>query len=395
METLFQDIRYAFRTMRKSPGFVAAAILTLALGIGATSAIFSLVDSVLLRPLAYPHPEQIVAVYDVQANFGNAPMSYPEFADWRDKSQVFQTLAAQTNGLYALSGLGNPEEVRVLRVSASYLTLLGVEPLIGRNLTRDEENFAGPRVAMISYKFWQSRFAGDRSILNRTLTLDDNIYSVIGVLPRDFQPLNSGEILIGLRFRDETMRNAGLHFLNIYGRLRGGLTVEQGRRDLNALAEQTKKERATDHGIAIADLKDDLTQGSSAPLALMFGAVGFILLIGCVNVANLLLARASGRRREMALRVALGAGRGRIVRQLITESTLLSLGGGAVGLLIGRLDDSCAGVNIGSTTAARDRSGTEFVRAAFRVWSSGVHWNSIRIGAGEDTAARLTHAVAG
>jgi putative ABC transport system permease protein len=336
METLFQDIRFALRTMRKSLGFVVAAVLTLALGIGANAAIFSLVDGVLLRPLPYPHPEQIVAVHDVQANFGDAPMSYPEYADWREKTQIFQTLAAQTNGLYVLSGIGNPEEVRALRVSASYLTLLGVEPLIGRNLTHEEENYAAPRVAMITYAFWQSRFGGDRNVLNRTLTLDDNIFSIIGVLPRDYQPLNAADIITGLRFRDATMTNVGLHFLNIYGRLRGGLSVAQARKDLTVLAEQTKKERATDHAASLTDLKSALTKGSGAPLALMFSAVGFILLIGCANVANLLLARSSGRQREMALLVALGAGRGRIVRQLITESTLLSLAGGALGLLIGQ-----------------------------------------------------------
>jgi putative ABC transport system permease protein len=336
MEKLWQDIRYAFRVIAKSPGFTAAAVLTLALGIGANTAIFSVVNAVLLRPLPYPQPEQIVSVYDVQPNYGNAPMSYPEYADWRDKSQVFQNLAAQGSASVVLSGLGAAEQVRVVRVSASYLPLFGVQPLIGRNIRPEEEPFAGPHAAMITYSFWKTRLGGDSSVLNRTLTLDGSLFPIVGVLPPDYQPLARGNILIGLWLSDATMKQRGLHFLNIYGRLRGGLTVAQARKELVPLAEQMKKDRSTKHEIAVIGLKDDLTQDSGAPLTLMFGAVGFILLIGCANVANLLLARAAGRHREMALRIVLGAGRWRLVRQLLTESTMLALIGGGLGLLVGR-----------------------------------------------------------
>jgi putative ABC transport system permease protein len=336
MEILWQDIRYALRMMVKSPGFVAAAVLTLALGIGANSAIFSMVNGVLLRPLPYAHPEQIVSIYDVQPNYGNAPMSYPEYADWRDKVQVFQSVSAQRNGTFVLSGLGSPEQVRVICVSASYLPLLGVIPIIGRNILPEEEPFSGRRAAMISYSFWRTRLNGDPSVLTRALTLDDNLFPIVGVLPPDYQPLQRGDILIGLYLADKYMAQRGLHFLSVYGRLRPGLSIAEAQKQLVPLADQVMKERSTRHGISISSLKDDLTTGSGAPLMLMFVAVGFILLIGCANVANLLLARAAGRNREVALRIALGAGRWRIVRQLITESTLLSLVGAGLGLLIGR-----------------------------------------------------------
>ena len=204
MEILWQDIRYALRMMAKSPGFVAAAVLTLALGIGANSAIFSMVNGVLLRALPYSHPEQIVSIYDVQPNYGNAPMSYPEYADWRDKVQVFQSVAAQRNGTFVLSGLGSPEQVRVICVSASYLPLLGVNPIIGRNILPEEEPFSGRRAAMISYSFWRTRLNSDPSVLTRALTLDDNVFPIVGVLPPDLpatgarrhhdRPLSFGQV---------------------------------------------------------------------------------------------------------------------------------------------------------------------------------------------------------
>jgi putative ABC transport system permease protein len=336
METLWQDIRYALRTMAKNPGFVAVAVLTLALGIGANTAIFSIVNGVLLRPLPYPHPEQLVLILDIQPNYGEAPMSYPEFADWRSKSQVFQSVAAENNRTYTLSGMGLPEQVRTLRVSASYLSMFGAEPVLGRNFRADEEASTSPRVAIITDSFWRNRFGGDASVLNKTVILDNNIFSIVGVLPRNYQPLQPGDILTPLRFSDSTMNNRGLHFLLIYGRLREGLNISEARKQLGPIAEQIKKDRSSTHGVVITGVKEDLTRGTGTPLALLFGAVGFVLLIGCANVANLLLSKAAGRHREMAVRIALGAGHWRLIRQLLTESTVLSLVGGALGLVVGR-----------------------------------------------------------
>lgn len=331
-----RDIRYSVRMFVKSPGFTAAAILTLALGIGANVAIFSVVNAVLLRSLAYPHSEQLVAVFDAQPRYGNAPMSYPEYADWRVKSQLFENLGAQISSVFTFTGAGDAEQVDILRVSSNFLDALGIQPLLGRNFHPQEEALASPRVAIITYAFWQTRFAGDPAILQRKLILSDNVFTIVGVLPRSYQPLRPGEVLIPFRLPDPYLRDRGLHFINIVGRLRPGLNVEEARQQIPPLVAQVEKDSSTDHGLAISSLKESLTQGSHAPILLACSAVAFVLLIGCVNVANLLLARAAGRHREMAVRIALGAGPWRLVRQLLTESVLLALLGGALGLLVAR-----------------------------------------------------------
>jgi putative ABC transport system permease protein len=333
LHDFFQDLRYGARTLRRSPGFTIVAVLTLALGIGANTACFSILEGVLLEPLPYKNSQDLLSVRDVQPKDDHTPSSFPEYEDWRSHTEVFSQLAAFFRSNYVLTGNGEPEQITGLRVSANYLSTLGIQPFLGRDFSADETSRSGPHVAILSYGMWRDRFGGDANALGKSILLDDQSYTIVGVLPPSFSVPLKPAFLTGLRL-NEQIAPRGFHFLNLFGRLRQGLTIVQARKQLPAIVKNIQDERHTEHGLYISPMKDELTAGVGTPLYILLGSAGFVLLIGCANVANLLLARAVGRRKEIAIRTTLGATPARLIRQLLAESLLLAAGGGAFGLLL-------------------------------------------------------------
>ena len=334
MENLFQDVRFGLRMLRKNPGFAAVAILVLALGIGATTAIFTVVNSVLLQPLPYPDSERLVVIRDVQPQYGQTPMSYPAFLAWREQKDIFDQVATFTRSGEVLTGVGEPELLQTLHVSSNLLSVLGVKPILGRNFFPDEEPRNGNPVVILSHNFWQERFHSDPDVVGQKLTLTDRVFTVIGVLPAGFEfGIKDPAVLTPLRL-DTEIAPSGLNFLMVMGKLRTGLSMEQARAAVNVALPRVKKLDANTEGAAIVGLQE-FTVGDSRPLLLvLLSMVALVLLIACANIANLLLARGAAREKEIAIRVSLGAGRMRLSRQLLTESMLLALMGGVLGVVL-------------------------------------------------------------
>ena len=338
VETLLQDIRFGARQLRRNPGFTIVAVLTLALGIGATTAIFSVVNSVLLRPLPYKDPDRLVRFFETEESPGNFPLSGADYLDWEAQNRTLQAMSLYSwPSNMSAGGASEPEPAAVTNTQANFFDVLGIAPLRGRTFGLGEDTAGNNRVAVLSYGFWQRHFAAAANTIGKTVVLNDETYTVIGVMPRWFNFQAPTDVWIPNDMSPKALGPHGNHRWNALGRVRPGITIAQAREDLLAISKQLEKQYPNSNSkvhAVVTPLKETLLGDFKTALLVLFGAVTLVLLIACVNVANLQLARASTRHREMAVRSSLGAGRIRLVRQMLTESILLAFAGAAVGVLL-------------------------------------------------------------
>src|SRR5215469_2663192 len=342
MANFGQDVRYGLRVLRKTPGFTAVAVLTLALGIGANSALFSVVNGVLLNPLPFPNPHELVAVYSRTGTFRESSISYPNFLDWQKDNHCFAYLSAFRQDDFNMTGVGEPERLHAHMISAEFFPALGLQPLLGRNFRPEEDRAGAGPVAILSDGVWKRKFGSSREVLGTSITLNGKVYTVIGVAPGHITGLSPSDVYVPIgQWTDPTFRDRRISMgMNSIARLRPGVSIEQARADMSRVAENLAAAYPLadkGSGVTLVPLKTDVVGEVRGILLVLLGAVGFVLLIACANVANLLLARSTGRVREFAIRSALGAGPVRVVRQLLTESVLLGIAGGSIGLALAKL----------------------------------------------------------
>jgi len=343
LNRFYQDLRYAIHMLVKSPGFTIVAVLTLAIGIGANTALFSVVNGVLLNPLPYPHPEQLITLHESKPNFLTGSISYPNFLDWQKNNQTLSAMAVHRQTSFSLTGLGEAEQLNAEFITPDFFSILGVKPIIGRNFAASDDKVGAAPVALISEGFWKSKFGSAPDVISKNLTLDAKGFTIIGVIPSSFDltlgSFNPSDVYVPVVQWNNNLlfdRGAGLGFHGI-ARLKPGVTLQQAAADM---ADVTRNLAAAypdvDKGISasLIPFRQSMLGRVEPFLLVLFCAVGFVLLIACVNIANLLLARSTSRAREFAVRAALGAGKTRLVQQLLTESVLLGLSGGALGLLL-------------------------------------------------------------
>jgi len=343
MNMLLQDLRYAFRAFVRTPGFTIVAVLTLALGIGANTALFSVVNGVLLNPLPYPHPDRLVTLHESKPNFPTGSISFPNFLDWQKDTHTFAAMAIHRGYAFVLTGLGDAERLHGQFVSADFFRLLDVKPVLGRTFAPGEDRIGAAPIALISAGLWQRRFEGSPDIVGRPIRLDGRAFTIVGVIPSTFDlsvgSFRPADVYVPIGQWNVPVlnhRSAGLGIHGL-GRLKPGVTLEQARADLAAVTRNLAAAYPADNkdiGASVIPLQQEMVGRIRPFLLVLLGAVGFVLLIACVNIGNLVLARSAGRAREFAVRAALGAGRGRLIRQLLTESVLLAAAGGAVGLAV-------------------------------------------------------------
>jgi putative ABC transport system permease protein len=371
MDTLLKDLRYAIRLFVKRPGFTAIAIITLALGIGANSAIFSVVNAIVLRPLPYRNPERLMVVWGNLNGSGidESNLSVPEFNDLRAQSSSFEQLAAYDEAGFNLTGFDQPERLPGALVSASFFPALGVTPQYGRGFLEQEDQFEHDQVVILSHALWQRRFGGDLSLVNRTITLDGQTVTVVGIMAPEFHfPNRETQIWKPIAFSPELQQenNRGSHFLDVIARLKRGVSIDQARADLSAITARLTQEHSSNYprGLRsiVRPLHEELVGDLRRSLFILLGAVGLVLAVACANVAHLLLANSASRHKEIAVRSALGANRGRVIRQLLTESLLLSGLGGVAGLAL-----AVWGVQVLVALIPQDTPRLEEIRLDYRV----------------------------